>query len=134
MSRLIKISKKDAEVKREYEEDVERVVRQFAPPLQPKVRKAFRLADEGDFENASSLCCRILDEDAEKPEIRYLLAITKGFGEYVSLGEVPYRRSQVKAGRNDPCHCGSGKKYKSAVEDKHKRLKTTVRDGEGVIA
>ena len=75
MSRIIRTSKKDAEVEREYEEDVERVVRQFAPPLQPKVRKAFRLADEGDYENAAALCCRILDEDAEKPEIRYLLAI-----------------------------------------------------------
>ena len=24
----------------------------------------------------------------------------------------PYRREQQKIGRNDPCHCGSGKKYK----------------------
>lgn len=24
----------------------------------------------------------------------------------------PYHRAQVKIGRNDPCHCGSGKKYK----------------------
>lgn len=27
-------------------------------------------------------------------------------------GAVPYRREQTKAGRNDPCPCGSGKKYK----------------------
>jgi preprotein translocase subunit SecA len=24
----------------------------------------------------------------------------------------PYRRSEPKTGRNDPCHCGSGKKFK----------------------
>ncbi len=24
----------------------------------------------------------------------------------------PYRRPEPKLGRNDPCHCGSGKKYK----------------------
>jgi uncharacterized protein YecA (UPF0149 family) len=24
----------------------------------------------------------------------------------------PYRRSEPKVGRNDPCPCGSGKKYK----------------------
>ena len=24
----------------------------------------------------------------------------------------PYRRDTPKLGRNDPCHCGSGKKYK----------------------
>jgi preprotein translocase subunit SecA len=25
---------------------------------------------------------------------------------------VPYRREEPKPGRNDPCFCGSGKKYK----------------------
>jgi preprotein translocase subunit SecA len=24
----------------------------------------------------------------------------------------PFRREEPKLGRNDPCHCGSGKKYK----------------------
>ena len=24
----------------------------------------------------------------------------------------PYRREEAKLGRNDPCHCGSGKKFK----------------------
>ncbi len=27
--------------------------------------------------------------------------------------EEPYRREQPKIGRNDPCFCGSGKKYKN---------------------
>lgn len=26
--------------------------------------------------------------------------------------EAPYRRETPKLGRNDPCHCGSGKKFK----------------------
>ena len=25
---------------------------------------------------------------------------------------VPYRRTEAKVGRNEPCPCGSGKKYK----------------------
>ena len=24
----------------------------------------------------------------------------------------PYRRAEAKLGRNDPCYCGSGRKYK----------------------
>lgn len=31
---------------------------------------------------------------------------------YMYDGEEPYRRVQPKVGRNDPCPCGSGKKYK----------------------
>jgi uncharacterized protein YchJ len=27
-------------------------------------------------------------------------------------GQVPYRREAPKPGRNDPCFCGSGRKYK----------------------
>ena len=37
----------------------------------------------------------------------------------------PYRRKNAKIGRNDPCPCGSGKKYKhccDAVNDKELRL------------
>jgi uncharacterized protein YecA (UPF0149 family) len=26
--------------------------------------------------------------------------------------EIPYRRESAKVGRNDPCPCGSGKKFK----------------------
>ena len=32
--------------------------------------------------------------------------------EAASAGAQPYQRSQKKIGRNDPCFCGSGKKYK----------------------
>ena len=34
------------------------------------------------------------------------------FGSLVSSGDVPYVRAGKKIGRNDPCPCGSGKKYK----------------------
>lgn len=27
-------------------------------------------------------------------------------------GSAPYLRNEPKIGRNDPCHCGSGKKFK----------------------
>ncbi len=30
----------------------------------------------------------------------------------------PYRRKGKKIGRNDPCPCGSGKKYKNVVVDR----------------
>jgi SEC-C motif domain protein len=30
----------------------------------------------------------------------------------------PFRRNQPKIGRNDPCHCGSGKKYKKCCGQK----------------
>lgn len=26
--------------------------------------------------------------------------------------QTPFRRADLKLGRNDPCHCGSGRKYK----------------------
>ncbi|MFK7897740.1 MAG: SEC-C metal-binding domain-containing protein [Myxococcota bacterium] len=29
----------------------------------------------------------------------------------------PFRRSEPKLGRNDPCHCGSGKKFKKCHGD-----------------
>jgi len=28
------------------------------------------------------------------------------------VAQEPYRRDKPKLGRNDPCHCGSGKKFK----------------------
>ncbi len=30
---------------------------------------------------------------------------------------VPFRRMEAKVGRNDPCHCGSGKKFKKCHAD-----------------
>lgn len=36
----------------------------------------------------------------------------------VSQGTDPYRRETPKIGRNDPCHCGSGKKYKKCCLDR----------------
>jgi uncharacterized protein len=31
---------------------------------------------------------------------------------YAGTPQEPFRRDQPKAGRNDPCHCGSGRKFK----------------------
>jgi uncharacterized protein len=33
------------------------------------------------------------------------------------LGSQPQRRDAPKVGRNDPCSCGSGKKYKKCCAD-----------------
>ena len=33
-------------------------------------------------------------------------------------GQDPYRRETPKIGRNEPCPCGSGKKYKKCCRDK----------------
>jgi len=32
--------------------------------------------------------------------------------DHVHEHQEPIRRAQPKIGRNDPCHCGSGKKFK----------------------
>lgn len=37
---------------------------------------------------------------------------TRGFASRASGGGEPYRRTAPKVGRNEPCACGSGKKYK----------------------
>jgi SEC-C motif domain protein len=34
------------------------------------------------------------------------------------MSNQPFRRDQPKIGRNDPCHCGSGKKYKKCCGQK----------------
>ena len=36
---------------------------------------------------------------------------TEGFEQRVN--RVPVKREEAKTGRNDPCPCGSGKKYKA---------------------
>ena len=36
--------------------------------------------------------------------------------------QAPFVRSAHKPGRNDPCHCGSGKKYKKCCEAKEAKV------------
>ena len=39
----------------------------------------------------------------------------------------PYRRDEPKIGRNDPCHCGSGKKYKKCHGARPNRCRDRIR-------
>jgi len=50
---------------------------------------------------------RWAEEDARKNE-----AVSYGTNDYDPYLDEPYVRAEVKVGRNDPCPCGSGKKYK----------------------
>ncbi|MCL2496128.1 MAG: SEC-C metal-binding domain-containing protein, partial [Clostridiales bacterium] len=47
---------------------------------------------------------RYADNSGQDPESEY--------NEELAAPEGPYRREEPKVGRNDPCPCGSGKKYK----------------------
>ena len=54
-----------------------------------------------------------------QPTVRVQVAKETGTG---NNGELPAKRPVVnktkRPGRNDPCHCGSGKKYKNCCEQK----------------
>ena len=45
----------------------------------------------------------------------------------------PFVRTEQKVGRNDPCWCGSGKKYKKChyAEDQQKAAAATLRGDDG---
>ncbi len=51
---------------------------------------------------------RVLQEKAEFHQINGEWIYTRA----VRQGPAPYRAAQAKPGRNDPCPCGSGKKFK----------------------
>jgi len=53
--------------------EIEQIASKFSPTLRLEVREAFLAEDEGDYEKAEGLCCRILDEDNSNPEVRMLL-------------------------------------------------------------
>lgn len=62
------------------------------------------------------------NENPEVVNVNYQHAEASGMQQSAAEGEAeapegkaaaqPYQRAQKKIGRNDPCHCGSGKKYK----------------------
>lgn len=56
-----------------------------------------------------------VDEQALEHHERAQFTREKGEWVFVEgrvIGRDPYRREQPKIGRNDPCNCGSGKKFK----------------------
>jgi preprotein translocase subunit SecA len=48
-----------------------------------------------------------------RPPVRSATMATAGGGEGEAKMELPLRREAPKVGRNEPCPCGSGKKFKS---------------------
>jgi hypothetical protein len=43
-------------------------------------------------------------------DLRY--SLNPGYITAIPYAQAPARRTEAKVGRNDPCPCGSGKKYK----------------------
>lgn len=71
---------------------------------------------EGDDSGTVSFTARYSVNGVEQ-EMREDATFTREDGEWRYLdgavhGHIPYRRETPKIGRNDPCPCGSGKKYK----------------------
>ena len=58
------------------------------------------------------LLARIRTEEGVKREQQAKITSTSGAGGDDSDKKAPVRRDKNKVGRNDPCPCGSGKKYK----------------------
>lgn len=54
----------------------------------------------------------------DTPESVRINAIRAERGQLPLVDETPFRNSSPKIGRNDPCPCGSGKKYKKCCMDK----------------
>jgi hypothetical protein len=79
-----------------------------------------RYFDEGEFETAAPLVRALKTElgnrDPYLKKIHRVIREAKQedlfFDEMPSSNVISYKRSTPKIGRNDPCPCGSGKKYK----------------------
>ncbi len=110
----------------------------FDCPRQPVRRVLWQLSREIHEINVSiaiETALALLDEkDGNEPESLWLLEqdILKQLPELpppvVIGGETTMRRSIPKLGRNEPCHCGSGKKYKKCCYRKDQDL---LRDSSG---
>lgn len=61
----------------------------------------------GDLEQVEKL------RDAIAPNVRAIHAYWFARRAQVTRSPEPFRRSTARVGRNDPCSCGSGKKYKN---------------------
>jgi preprotein translocase subunit SecA len=48
--------------------------------------------------------------------------VVKGYAPFELLPRELKNSNKLKVGRNDPCYCGSGKKYKKCCLDKDNKL------------
>jgi preprotein translocase subunit SecA len=69
------------------------------PPPEPKIAPLPFVPEAKIVEKMQSLIQQKKDEAAERERL-------------ASMPKQPYRRDEPRVGRNDPCPCGSGKKYK----------------------
>jgi hypothetical protein len=110
----------------------------FDQPKQPAKKVLWRLSREIYTPEALGLihtALRILDESDSstgKPfwlsERDVLRELPKERPPTVIGGDYTVRRPVAKLGRNDPCHCGSGRKYKKCCYDQDQEL---LRDASG---
>lgn len=63
---------------------------------------------KGLFTMNTELMNKMLDQELDDKEVEVLRSRLKG----LMAKKVPYVRETPKIGRNEPCTCGSGKKYK----------------------
>ena len=87
-------------------------------PKQEYKREGFNIFQDMLFvtkENALKPLCRLRIQQAEQQEFKHQEQpsnLNYGSGRQQAAKKKPVKRAAPKVGRNDPCPCGSGKKYK----------------------
>jgi preprotein translocase subunit SecA len=89
-------------------------------PKQEYKKEGFELFQELLYlikENTLKSLCRVRLQEAPEQELQHQeepdkLQFSGGDETAASTNPEPFRRESPKVGRNDPCPCGSGKKYK----------------------
>lgn len=64
------------------------------------------------FERIKDTLWSRTEEEEEGPPEDMLDFLENGHSKVSSRQSLPFRREDAKVGRNDPCPCGSGRKYK----------------------
>jgi preprotein translocase subunit SecA len=89
-------------------------------PKQEYKKEGFELFQELLYlikENTMRALCRVRLQEAPEQELQHKedpadLQFSGGDETAASTNPEPFKRDKPKVGRNDPCPCGSGKKYK----------------------
>ena len=104
--------------------EVEDVLRDEYPVFYEKIKDFIAILK--DETSAASQKARLLPQYAKTSQIisggrffeLYPEEKNRAYGTVIASGDTPYERSHKKIGRNDPCPCGSGKKYKKCCMGK----------------
>ena len=104
---------------------VEDVLRDEYPEFYEKIKDLIAVLK--DESSAYSYKAKLLPQYAKASEVvtgghffkMYPEEKTRAFGTIIASGDKPYERTHKKIGRNDPCPCGSGKKYKKCCMGKN---------------